>query len=198
MAKVLIADDKPDVCRALEATLKSAGHSVVAATTVEKAVKFLELSRSSEPFEVVVVDLWFENYEGALRGPSEAGLIVVDKALEDRLVEIIVLTAHGTTKTAAEACAVGVFRYLEKGERDDYIDSSGGLMKEIVGSVAEAVAVRDQLRKLSEMLYCLGEVLSEARKIGTDVEVVKQGQVILSMAREILELLLRYRGKKTK
>jgi len=190
MAKILVADDNPQICRAMERVLRGAGHKVVAAEKVGDATRLLALDRpGNQPFEVIIVDLSFDNYDGP-DAKAEAGMQIVQAALVDPFAEIIVLTGFGTTRTAADACAKGVFRYIEKGA-----DPEVTLKDYILAVVADAVIMRRKLQDLSTSLHVFSNILSEARRSGLDKEVANRGQEILRQAEEVYSTILRYRGK---
>jgi len=103
MAKVLIIDDEPGVCWALQKTLEEAGHTVTVAGTAEQG-----LPKAGDA-ELIFLDIGLPGMDGL-------------KALE-RLdgVPVVIITAHGTLENAVEALQKGAFDYLVKPLRSEEI-----------------------------------------------------------------------------
>ncbi len=102
MAKILVVDDEQSVCHAFERFLGGEGHEVAVAATGEAGLKAL---RDFEP-ELVILDVRLPDADGLdllgeiARGPAGPAVVVI--------------TAHGTMKTAIEAMRRGAFDYLTK------------------------------------------------------------------------------------
>jgi two-component system response regulator HydG len=101
-AKVLVVDDDQATCRMIEVGLKSAGHEVALARSVEAA---LETARSFEP-QVVLTDL---NMAGA------SGIDLCRQLGEGWPdVPVVVITAFGSLDTAVEAMRAGAYDFVTK------------------------------------------------------------------------------------
>ena len=96
MSKVLIIDDEPAICWALQKALEEAGHSVETAGTAEQG---LPLARGKD---LVFLDI-------ALPGMN--GLEALGKLPN---LPVVIITAHGTVENAVEALKRGAFDYLVK------------------------------------------------------------------------------------
>ena len=102
MSEILLVDDEPSICWAIESALSEDGHSV---TTTASAEEALDAVRDSRP-DVVVMDI---------RLPGLDGLSALEQ-LKDSLHEtpVIIMTAFGNLDTAVQAINRGAFEYLTK------------------------------------------------------------------------------------
>lgn len=102
MTTVLIVDDEPAICWALEQALIDHGHRVLTAPTGEDA---LEMADRTRP-DVVLMDV---------RLPGNDGLTVM-KQMQQKFAAtpVIVMTAFGNLETAVDAVSHGAFEYLTK------------------------------------------------------------------------------------
>jgi two-component system NtrC family response regulator len=102
MARILLAEDDPNLGRVLGYHLERAGHRVVVAQDGLKALALLE----SSAFDLLVTDV---------RMPGMDGISLVAKAREAQPdAPALVLTAFGTIQDAVEAMRAGAFDYLTK------------------------------------------------------------------------------------
>ena len=100
MGRVLLVDDDPGVLFALSELLEAQGHNVVTAELGQEA-----LGRLDE-VDVVVSDLAM---------PGMSGLELLDQVLAvDPALPFLLLTAHGSEKTAVAAMKRGAYDYLSK------------------------------------------------------------------------------------
>ena len=100
--RVLIVDDEKDFVDMLSLRLEAAGETVHSAGSGEQA-----LARLAEaPIDVVLLDIQMPGLDG----------IEVLREIRRRhpLVEVILLTGHGTVATAVAAMKLGAYDYLEK------------------------------------------------------------------------------------
>jgi len=99
---VMIVDDEPDFVEMLSLRLTDQGHRVRSAGNGQEA---LEALKEEEP-EVIVLDIKMPGMDG----------IETLKTIRARhpLVEIILLTGHGSIDTAVEGLKSGAFDYLLK------------------------------------------------------------------------------------
>ncbi len=102
MSKILIVDDEPSICWALEQALSEDGHIITTTATAEDA---LEITSRQIP-DVVVMDI---------RLPGIDGLTALEQ-LQTRIgsTPIIMITAFGNLETAVKAINRGAFEYLTK------------------------------------------------------------------------------------
>ena len=101
-ARVLIVDDEKDFVEMFAARLKEAGERVLSAYGGRECLRVLE----KEAVDVVILDIKMPHMDG----------IQTLKEIKRRfpLVEVIMLTGHGTTQTAVEGMKLGAFEYLLK------------------------------------------------------------------------------------
>ncbi|MBA3009048.1 MAG: response regulator [Proteobacteria bacterium] len=100
--KVLIVDDEKDFVEIFSLRLSSQGEKVSTAYSGREALSVLETTA----VDVVILDI---------RMPGMDGIQVLKqiKTLYP-LVEVILLTGHGSTETAVEGMKLGAFDYLMK------------------------------------------------------------------------------------
>jgi len=100
--RVLIADDKDDICRVLQRALVRRGYEAAFCLTAEEAIE--ELARTA--YSILVADI---------RMPGMDGMELL-QTVRSRFpgVSVIIMTAHGSVETAVEAMKLGSSDYLTK------------------------------------------------------------------------------------
>ncbi|QDU97564.1 sigma-54-dependent transcriptional regulator [Lignipirellula cremea] len=99
---ILIVDDEPSICWALEQLSRRMGYAAVTASTAERAI---ELAAQETP-QAVVLDI---------RLPGIDGLSAIRELRQHTgAAPIIVITAFGDLETAVQAINAGVFEYIVK------------------------------------------------------------------------------------
>src|SRR5881396_2850145 len=107
MARILIADDQPDVLEALRILLKGAGHQTDAVTSLAGIFNALE----KRDYALLMMDL---NYTRDTTSGQE-GLEVIPKLQEiDSTLPIVVMTAWATIDLAVEAMKRGARDFVPK------------------------------------------------------------------------------------
>ncbi len=102
MANVLVVDDEAGQRKIVASILKSVGHLVYEAASVDDALHQIAENRP----EVVLTDL---------KMPGKSGLILVEEVSKYQLPpEVVVITAFGTVETAVKAMRSGAYDYLNK------------------------------------------------------------------------------------
>ncbi|MGD8454010.1 MAG: sigma-54 dependent transcriptional regulator [Phycisphaerae bacterium] len=105
--RILIADDQPDVLKALRLLLKPEGYEVAEATAPPAIIAALE----SERFDALLMDL---NYARDTTSGRE-GLDLLPRLRElDDTLPIVVMTAFGSVDVAVEAMRRGARDFVEK------------------------------------------------------------------------------------
>jgi len=101
-ARVLIVDDEVDFVEMLSLRLKEAGEKVTPAYNGRECIEIL----GKTDIDVVILDIKMPGMDG----------IETLKEIKKRfpLVEVIMLTGHGTTETAVDGMKLGAFDYLLK------------------------------------------------------------------------------------
>jgi two-component system response regulator AtoC len=184
MARVLLVDDEPGVLFTLTEVLEERGDEVVTASSGQVALELLE------GVEAVVTDLAM---------PGMDGLKLLGALHErDPALPVIVLTAHGSERTAVSAMKAGAHDYLLKPFDIDEV----GL---VVERAAEAYRLRARHRRL-EAEHALGRpiigespalrrVLEAATRLaGRDVTVLVRGET--GTGKELIASLLHYQSKR--
>lgn len=101
-AKVLIVDDEKDFVAMFSLRLQAQGEKVSTAYSGKQALEVL----SQAPIDVVILDI---------RMPGMDGIDTLKQIkTKHPLVEVILLTGHGSTETAVEGMKLGAFDYLMK------------------------------------------------------------------------------------
>lgn len=111
--RVLLVDDEKDFVEMLSLRLQEAGEKVSAAYSGKECLDSLEDAH----IDVVVLDIKMPGMDG----------IETLREIKKRfpLVEVILLTGHGSTETAVEGMKLGAFDYLMKPA--DFDDLTGKL-----------------------------------------------------------------------
>ena len=100
--KILIVDDEKDFVEMFSLRLTRQGEKVSAAYSGQEALDLLENTN----IDVVILDI---------RMPGMDGIETLKKIKANHpLVEVILLTGHGSTETAVEGMKEGAFDYLMK------------------------------------------------------------------------------------
>ncbi len=101
-ARVLIVDDEKDFVQMFSLRLQAQGEKVSTAYSGKDALKVL----AQDPIDVVILDI---------RMPGMDGIDTLKQIkITYPLVEVILLTGHGSTETAVEGMKLGAFDYLMK------------------------------------------------------------------------------------
>lgn len=106
-ARILVADDQPDILEALRMLLKGEGHQVETVKTPQGVLKALE----SRDFDLLVMDL---NYTRDTTSGQE-GLDLLQRIRNlDSTLPVVVITAWGTVDIAVEAMRRGARDFVTK------------------------------------------------------------------------------------
>ena len=99
---ILLVDDERDFVEILAMRLEEAGEKVTCAYDGQMCLDILD----KEPIDVVILDI---------KMPGMDGINTLHKIkIMHPLVEVILLTGHGSTETAIEGMKLGAFDYLLK------------------------------------------------------------------------------------
>jgi len=100
--RLLIVDDEVELLTTLAERLEQRGFEVVAVSDSEKV---LDIAKQ-EKFDLALLDL---------RMPGMSGTALLDAIKkEQKFLEVIILTGHGTVESAFECSRLGAFGYLAK------------------------------------------------------------------------------------
>lgn len=113
MGRILLVDDDPSVLFALSEVLASHGHDVVTASSGAEGLARFD---GEAPFDLLVTDLAM---------PGMNGLELLEKVRgRDMALPVIVVTAHGSERTAVDAMKRGAYDYIAKPFDNDEIGYS--------------------------------------------------------------------------
>jgi len=115
---ILLVDDEKDFVELLAMRLEESGENVIPAFDGRMCLDILK----EKPIDVVILDI---------KMPGMDGIQVLRKIKIDYpLVEVILLTGHGTTETAIQGMKLGAFDYLLKpADFKDLLDKLAGAKK---------------------------------------------------------------------
>lgn len=106
-ARILIADDQPDLLDALRLLLKSEGIQIEAVTSPEAALSALE----ARPYDLLLMDL---NYTGDTTSGAEGMDLLSRVQALDGSLPVIVMTGWGSVDIAVETMRRGVRDFVQK------------------------------------------------------------------------------------
>jgi len=112
--RILVADDQPDVRRALHLLLKAEGAEVDEAGSSEEVIAFA----ASRRFDVALLDLNYTRHSTSGR----EGLDLLRRLRDvDPALSVIAITAWGSVSGAVEAMRIGARDYVEKPWDNDHL-----------------------------------------------------------------------------
>ena len=106
-ARILIADDQPDLLDALRLLLKSEGVQIEAVTSPEAALSALQ----ARPYDLLLMDL---NYTGDTTSGAEGMDLLSRVQALDESLPVIVMTGWGSVDIAVETMRRGVRDFVQK------------------------------------------------------------------------------------
>jgi len=157
--RILIVDDEPDICRALEFLLKGTGYAVSCATSGEAAIENLE----AENFDVVLTDLKMGKVDG---------ITVLGKVKEmSSDTAVIIMTAFASVESAVDAMKKGAVDYIVKPFLNDEIKLTIKRVLEQKRLVTENIALRQQI---SQRLTPCREFVTNSEQMMKIVETIEK------------------------
>lgn len=137
--KILIVDDEPDICKALEFLLKREDYAVTSVNSGEEAIERLK----AEVFDIVITDLKMGRVDG---------MTVLEKAKEiNPDTPLIMMTAFASIETAVEAMKRGATDYIVKPFLNEEIRLTVKKALEQKKIINENIALKQQL---SQRMAC--------------------------------------------
>ncbi|MCE5198729.1 MAG: sigma-54 dependent transcriptional regulator [Armatimonadota bacterium] len=100
---ILVVDDEPNIRRVLEAVLAKEGHTVL---TAENGRKGMEVLSQNGSIDVMISDLIMPDINGV-------ELLAAAKEIKPSM-SVLMITAHGTIKSAVDAMKLGAMDYIPK------------------------------------------------------------------------------------
>ena len=102
MEKILVVDDDPSILKVIRMRLEAQGYKVTTATGAQKAIDLAAVNT----FDVALLDLKLNGHDG---------IELMEKLRQiNPKMQVIILTAYGTIKSAVAAMKKGAFSYLTK------------------------------------------------------------------------------------
>src|SRR5215831_8589808 len=148
VARVLIADDQPDVVEALRLLLKNAGYETVAVNSPAAILQTV----ASQRFDLLLMDL---NYTRDTTSGREGLDLLTRLQAFDGGLPIVVMTAWSSVEVAVEAIHKGVGDFVQKPWNND------DLLATVQTQIARGRARREAQRLGAET----EQALEEARQI---------------------------------
>jgi DNA-binding NtrC family response regulator len=140
---LLIADDQPDVLKALRLLFKPEGYRITEALSPAGIIAELE----SRPFDVLLMDL---NYTRDTTSGRE-GLDLLPRIVElDGTLPIVVMTAYGSVDIAVEAMRRGARDFIEKPWSNERLLSIVRTQTELVRALRQGRRLEAENRLLRE------------------------------------------------
>jgi len=103
IARILVVDDEENIRKSLKMILEYEGYSFIEAADGEEAHDILE---ETVALDIVLLDI---------KLPGRSGLeVLADMKKKPYSPEVIMISGHGTVKTAVDATKLGAFDFLEK------------------------------------------------------------------------------------
>ena len=99
---ILVVDDERDICDLFQDILTQEGYQVFTATNGQEAISLGKQNR----FDLALLDIKMPGMDGI------EAFCELKKVKKD--MEVIILTGHGTLKTAKQAMGLGAYDYLTK------------------------------------------------------------------------------------
>ena len=100
---ILVVDDEPNIRRVLEAVLARDGHTVQTAANGQQG---LDIISKDSSIDLLITDLIMPDINGV-------ELLAAAKELHPQM-SVLMITAHGTIKSAVDAMKLGAFDYVTK------------------------------------------------------------------------------------
>lgn len=100
---ILVVDDEPNIRRVLEAVLSKEGHTLF---TAENGRRAQEILQSNKSIDILITDLIMPDINGV-------ELLQAAKEMNPSL-SVLMITAHGTIKSAVDAMKYGALDYVTK------------------------------------------------------------------------------------
>ena len=143
--RILVVDDEKLQREIILLTLKKEGHELAEASGVREVLAMLE----KREFDLILTDLMMQGQTGMDL------LEIVQKSDADQCV--VMMTAHGSIKTAVEAIQKGAFNYLEKPIEGDQLVLAVSKALEHIGLIRENRVLRKRLEAIQSIPHMHGE-----------------------------------------
>ncbi len=140
---ILIVDDEKNILKSLEGILLDEGYNINKADNGLKALELLETVRP----KLVLLDIWLPGKDG----------IEVLKEIKSKypLIQVIVISGHGSIETSVKAIKLGAFDFIEKpfSLEKMIITVSGAIKKQTMKTMLNMIlSARHYIRKLNPLI----------------------------------------------
>ncbi|MCD4656060.1 MAG: sigma 54-interacting transcriptional regulator, partial [Planctomycetes bacterium] len=156
---VLVIDDDENQAEIISEILERAGHKVTTATNGQAGLRHIRQRATTAPayasFDVVVTDLKMNDVDG-IQILEQSKEIQPDAA-------VIIITAHGTVKTAVEAIEKGSYSFISKPLNTNELRAKVKRALEHVRMIKENL----ELRKLVDERYGFEGIIGESPTMQT-------------------------------
>ncbi|HLC18958.1 MAG TPA: diguanylate cyclase [Thermodesulfobacteriota bacterium] len=160
--KVLVVDDDAVFRTLCSDVLRNNGYSVLAASSGTEALGVIE---EGEGVDVVITDLVM---------PGVGGIEVLEKVRHhNALIDVVVVTAHGSVESAVEALKKGAFDYITKPVNEDELLHTIGTCMERKKLLEENQEMRQSL-KLFEVSWVVASTLDMEKLFDTAIDAMLQ------------------------
>lgn len=133
--KLLVVDDEKDFVEMFSLRLEEAGHSVSSVFTGKDCLSVLK----KNDFDVVILDI---------KMPGMDGIDTLREIKQKHpIVEVILLTGHGSVDTAVDGMKMGAFDYLLKPA------NFGDLLQKLKEAQKRKAEQEERIRKAEELSF---------------------------------------------
>jgi len=143
--RILVVDDERLQREIIILTLKKGGYELCEAANVHEALALLD----KKEFDLILTDLML---------PGQSGMELLEQVQKvDPDQCVVMMTAHGSIRTAVEAIQKGAFNYLEKPIEGDQLCLAVTKALEHIGLLRENRVLRKRLEAIKTIPYIHGE-----------------------------------------
>jgi len=147
--KILVVDDDRNILKVIRMRLVSGGYYVTSVTGAEEALKLAE----KEPFDLALIDLKLNGQDGIQ--------LMENIHHKNPHIPVIILTAHGTIKSAVHAMKKGAYSYLTK-------PFDGHELLQQINNCLEKNRLSKEVKRLRELVeqtYGFDKIIGNSDKI---------------------------------
>ena len=147
--KILVVDDDRNILKVIRMRLVSGGYYVTPVTGAEAALKLAE----KEPFDLALIDLKLNGQDGIQ--------LMENIHHKNPHIPVIILTAHGTIKSAVHAMKKGAYSYLTK-------PFDGHELLQQINNCLEKNRLSKEVKRLRELVeqtYGFDKIIGNSDKI---------------------------------
>ena len=148
--EVLIVDDEPDICAAVQDLLQDEGYSSRTASDTDSALAALGERVPS----LVLLDIWLRN------GEREGIDLLQTIGRRFRDLPVVMISGHGSVRTAVDAMNLGAVDFLEK-------PFDGGLLLHVIGRSLETRQLRRENAALVDRTGATDVIVGQSPAIRT-------------------------------